>query len=260
MARCLSYNYFANGKVIQKMKRGMIMKILISGADRGLGYGMTELLLQKGHTVYAGQYLESWDSLRELRKEYPNSLYIIPLDVGNSHSVETAKKIIQETTNCLDMIISNAGIFAKTDDNTPMITDYDQMMHLYNINSIGSVRLVENFYNMMNESAIKRFSFISSEAGSITAAKRIDTFSYCMSKAALNMYAKLIYNRLHPTGYSVRLYHPGWVKSYMQGFLSEEGELTIREAAKLAVNYFLSEEVDESNLNLYGYDGEIFDF
>jgi len=235
------------------------MKILISGADRGLGFGMAERLLEKGNTVYAGQYLKAWKDLKDLQEKYPSSLYIIPLDVADIQSVENAKKMMGETTSFLDMIICNAGIFEKM-QNTPMKTDFDQMMSIYNINSMGAVRIVESFYQMMSESKVKRFSFVSSEAGSITAAKRVDTFSYCMSKAALNMYVKLIYNRLHPTGYSFRLYHPGWIKSYMLGALSEQGELSIQEAAELALNYFLSEEVDESKLVLYGYDGEIFDF
>ena len=128
------------------------------------------------------------------------------------------------------------------------------------MNALGAVRLVEILYEMMKGSEKKRLCFVSSEAGSITQAERIDNFSYCMSKAALNMYVKLIYNRLRPAGYSFRLYHPGWIRSYMGGTLSERGNLSIEEAAEIAVAYFLNEEVDESELHLYGYDGEIFKF
>jgi NAD(P)-dependent dehydrogenase (short-subunit alcohol dehydrogenase family) len=158
------------------------------------------------------------------------------------------------------MIISNAAINGYIDSEQPMQTNYEHMMQTYNVNSIGSVRLVENLIELMEESEIKRLCFVSSEASSISQAWRDEMFSYCMSKAALNMYVKLIYNRLHKQGYSFRLYHPGWIRSYMNGHLSEEGNLSIEEAAELATDYFLDNDVDESELILYGYDGERFQF
>ncbi|MFT4143550.1 MAG: SDR family NAD(P)-dependent oxidoreductase [Mobilitalea sp.] len=236
------------------------MNILVSGADRGLGYGVTKILLEQGHSVFAGRFLNEWKALDELQKIHGDRLHLVELDVSDTQSVIRAKKVIQQTTDCLDMIISNAAIHLHTDTEPPMQTNYENMMHTYNVNSIGSVRLVENLIELMEESKVKRLCFVSSEAGSITQAKREGMFSYCMSKAALNMYVKLIYNRLHPQGYSFRLYHPGWIRSYMKGHLSEEGNLSIEEAAELAANYFMNNEVDEAELILYGYDGERFHF
>ncbi len=236
------------------------MYILVSGADRGLGFGMTKLLLSMGHTVFAGRFMEDWTELNELAGDYPESLIPVTLDVSDTQSVRNAKSEIMKVTDKLDMLISNAGINGKIDGEEPMGSNYDYMMRTYNVNSIGAVRLVEIFYEMMKGSDTKRLCFISSEAGSITQAWRKDNFSYCMSKAALNMYVKLIYNRLHPDGYSFRLYHPGWIRSYMRGVLATEGNLSIEEAAGIAVDYFLNEQVDESDLILYGYDGEKFRF
>jgi NAD(P)-dependent dehydrogenase (short-subunit alcohol dehydrogenase family) len=236
------------------------MYILVSGADRGLGYGITEQLLKKGHTVFAGRYLKDWSALEELQVEYGDKLHLVSLDVSDTDSVLHAKKVIKQATDCLDMIISNAGIHGRLESEQPMKTNYEHMMHIYNVNSIGTVRLVENLIEMMECSEIKRLCIVSSEAGSITKAERVDNFSYCMSKAALNMYAKLIHNRLHKEGYSIRLYHPGWIRSYMSGSLSEKGNLSIEEAAELALNYFLDNDVDETELILYGYDGEKFKF
>ena len=46
----------------------------------------------------------------------------------------------------------------------------------------------------------------------------------------------------------------------MGGSLSDKGDLSIEKAAVKALDYFLSNEVDETTLQLYGYDGEIFRF
>lgn len=236
------------------------MNILISGADRGLGFGLTKLLLEKGHTVFAGRFLKDWKELDSLKEQHREQLYIVDLDVSDEKSVERAKSEIGKRVNCLDVLISNAGINGKLNGEVPMKSNYEYMMQTYNVNSLGAVRLVEAFYQMMEVSEKKRMCFVSSEAGSIAQAWRDDNFNYCMSKAALNMYVKLIYNRLKPAGYSFRLYHPGWIRSYMSGKLSTNGNLSIEEAAKCAVDYFFDESVDESQLFMHGYDGEQFQF
>lgn len=236
------------------------MNVLVSGADRGLGFGITKLLLKQGHRVYAGRYLRDWRDLDELQKVYKEELIVVDLDVSDSDSIILAKEVIKQSTDHIDMIISNAAITGYMESEEPMKTDYDRMLETYNVNSVGAVRLLENFIELMEDSNLKRLCFISSEAGSITQAKRVEMFSYCMSKAALNMYVKLIYNRLHNQGYSFRLYHPGWIRSYMRGHLAEEGHLSIDEAAKLATDYFFDNEVDESELILYGFDGEKFQY
>lgn len=236
------------------------MDVFVTGADRGLGYGMTRQLLELGHRVFAGKYMQEWEQLEKLAAQYGSRLIQVPLDVSSTESVIEARKIIQQETTCLDIIISNAAINGKLCSEEPMKTDYEHMMRTYDINSVGAVRIVETLYEMMRDSDVKHICLVSSEAGSIAQATREDNFSYCMSKAALNMYAKLIHNRLSKEGYHIRLYHPGWIRSYMSGALSENGNLSIEEAAELAVNYFIDKGEEDSTLHLRGYDGEVFLF
>jgi NAD(P)-dependent dehydrogenase (short-subunit alcohol dehydrogenase family) len=86
------------------------MKILITGADRGLGYGTTLRLLERGHTVWAGQYLTAWNELSELQTRFPKTLHILELDVSDLDSVRAAAQLVGSQTDSLDMIINNAGI------------------------------------------------------------------------------------------------------------------------------------------------------
>lgn len=236
-------------------------KVLISGADRGLGLGMARELLQAGDHVFAGRFMTEWQELDKLKEEYGEKLVILPLDVSDRESVREAVGLVGKETDCLDMLISNAGIFEKNNGkNNPMDTDYDYMLKQYNVNAVSAVRLTEGFYPYLQKSSIRKICFVSSEAGSITQAWRKESFGYCMSKAALNMYGKLLHNRLSPEGFEIKLYHPGWIKSYMSGELSSEGALTIEEAAKIAVGFFLKEEEQKGEFHMTGYDGEIFKF
>ncbi|MGO4542175.1 SDR family NAD(P)-dependent oxidoreductase [Paenibacillus sp. 2TAB19] len=236
------------------------MNILITGADRGLGYGMTEELLRRGHTVFAGQYLNKWNELETLQQQYPERLHLISLDIGSQDSVDEAKRRIMQTTDRLDAIINNAGVNGRSPDDEPFKQNYETMLEVYNINAIGAIRVTEAFHDMLEKGSGKRLMFISSEAGSVTESGRTDFYSYCMSKAALNMYVKILFNRLRPDGYRFRLYHPGWIKSYMGGQLSDRGELTIAEAGERAVDYFFDQQVDEEQLVLRGYNGRILSF
>jgi NAD(P)-dependent dehydrogenase (short-subunit alcohol dehydrogenase family) len=258
------------------------LNILLTGADRGLGFGTAKFLLEQGHAVYAGQYLAGWSELAELRASFPESLFLIPLDISSSQSVEAAYALVREQTGLLDMIVNNAGISGHvipgSDTVLPPVPenpapatvpaspeeglhqDFERMLRVYNTNALGAIRVVETFLPLMKHSRIRRLCFVSSEAGSVERSERTDMFGYCMSKASLNMYVKILFNRLHPAGYDFRLYHPGWVKSYMRGFKSDAGDLEIEEAGRLAAAFYLSGDMDMHELKLVDYKGNVWPF
>ena len=39
------------------------MNVFITGADRGVGFGLTKLFLEAGHRVFAGQFMPEWPEL-----------------------------------------------------------------------------------------------------------------------------------------------------------------------------------------------------
>ena len=139
------------------------------------------------------------------------------------------------------------------------VEDKEGMLRQYNVNALGAARVTEAFMPMLERGEMRRLCYVSSEAGSVTQCQRHEWFGYCMSKSALNMYVKILYNLLHPQGFTFRLYHPGWVRSYMRGHLATEGILSIDEAAKLAFDYFLGEE-NEDELVLRDCYGDIYKY
>lgn len=74
--------------------------------------------------------------------------------------------------------------------------------------------MVKSFLPLMKE-GMKRLAFVSSEAGVNSLAHRTDGYAYTTSKTALNMIVRRMHRTLYPQGYTFRLYHPGWVRSYM---------------------------------------------
>jgi NAD(P)-dependent dehydrogenase (short-subunit alcohol dehydrogenase family) len=75
-----------------------------------------------------------------------------------------------------------------------------------------------------------------------------------MSKAALNMAVKNMFNDLRPSGFTFRLYHPGWMRSYMSGVKNMNADLELDQAASYALQFFLQDR-DEDRLVLVDYLG-----
>ena len=231
--------------------------VFVTGADRGLGFGLCAELLKGGWHVFAGQYLPEWHELAALKIEYPETLHIVPLNVSSMESVRAAAEVVKTQTDRLDVLINNAGVNSETiyvGIREPQ--DYDEMHRLYDVNALGPLRVVEVFLPLMEQGQTKRLCFISSEAGSIGAAERTSWFSYCMSKAALNMGVKILFNDLHPAGYTFRVYHPGWVRSYMHGKKAVEADLEPEVAAAYAIPILLNDREDEDRLVLVDYEGK----
>jgi len=213
---------------------------VVTGADRGLGHALTSRLLGKGWQVYAGQYMPEWPALSELQAQYPERLTLVPLNVASTKSTLDASSIVAQTTDHVDLLINNAGVLSTTMNGSVRESqDYDEMHRMYDINAVGPLRMVEAFLPLLDAGEGKRICFISSEAGSINRCTRTSWYGYCQSKAALNMGIKILFNRLRPEGYTFRVYHPGWMRTYMNGTKGTDADLEPEEAAVPALAYFL---------------------
>jgi NAD(P)-dependent dehydrogenase (short-subunit alcohol dehydrogenase family) len=72
------------------------MRILITGAARGLGWHMAGEAVRRGHTVFAAVRPESATAdLETLLKEYPNLLSLLRMDVASQEQVRAAVRLIE---------------------------------------------------------------------------------------------------------------------------------------------------------------------
>lgn len=215
---------------------------LVTGADRGLGLAIAASLLEKGWRVFAGQFME-WPELDQLNERFPDSLKLLPLDVTSDSSVQAALEIVCGQIDSIDLLILNAALNRSHHiQGVLQELDFDSMLAEVNTNAIGALRVVHAFIPLLERSSLRRLCFVSSEAGSIGASQRSGWFGYCMSKAALNMAVKNLHNDLSPHGYSFRLYHPGYLRTYMSGQKNMDAHMEPEEGAVHALEYFLQSE------------------
>jgi NAD(P)-dependent dehydrogenase (short-subunit alcohol dehydrogenase family) len=229
----------------------------VTGADRGLGYALCAGLLERSWRVFAGQYMPGWSELAALEDRFPGMLHSIALDVSSIDSALAAAQSVSEKTDHIDLLINNAGVISQEmQRNIREPQNYSEMHRLYDVNSLGPLRVLEAFLPLIDRGELKRLCFISSEAGCITRSHRKSWFGYCMSKTALNMAVSILFNHLRPEGYTFRLYHPGWVRSYMGGSKNMEADLEPEEAAEKALPFFLGARQDEDRLVMVDYQSQ----
>lgn len=229
----------------------------VTGADHGLGYALTEALLGRGWHVVAGRYAPQESRLAALASAHDERLTLVDLDVGDLRSVRMAAEATLDRRPVIDLLINNAatlgntGLEQRISDGLP----YDTIAETISVNALGPFRMVESLLPGLERSQMRRLCFVSSEAGCIARSHRRSWYGYSMSKSALNMGVSILFNDLRPAGYTFRLYHPGWMRTFMKGVEDMNAELSPAQAADAALACFLDAEVDEDRLVMRDHTG-----
>ncbi len=227
--------------------------VVITGADRGCGQALVRYFIEGGWRVYAGQFMPEWKELEQLKEEFGSDLILMPLDVSDDASVKAAAEFVGAREENIDMLVNVAGIAGGAEDNA------DAWKQVFQVNVLGPLRMTEAFLALLRRGK-KRICVYSSEAGSITTQPREDGFVYSMSKTAVNMEMRLMFNRLRREGFTFRIYHPGWVRSYMSGVRSREGVYEPEESSASAYLQFVTDRPCEDVLLMMDVKGEIWPF
>jgi NAD(P)-dependent dehydrogenase (short-subunit alcohol dehydrogenase family) len=194
------------------------MKAYITGADRGLGLALVDTFLKNGYKIFAGYYGIDRSGLERLQEQYSAQVEIVDLDVSSDASVKKAAEIIASKTSSLDLLINNAAIIGQKDATIDDPLDFDDMMRVYNVNTLGPLRVTQSVLGLLRAGEMKRIINISSEAGSMAARVRRGQrtrYAYCGSKAALNIQSILLQNHVVEEGIHLTLIEPGWLRTFL---------------------------------------------
>jgi NAD(P)-dependent dehydrogenase (short-subunit alcohol dehydrogenase family) len=191
--------------------------VLITGAARGLGLCFVRRYLETGARVFAGVRELSAPGMLQLQQEYGDSIIPVVLEVTDTSSVSQAVQVLEGYTDHLDILINNAAIHNDTSFELLEKADIDDCLRVYDVNSLGPLRVVKAMLPLLRMTTGAKVINISTESGSISTCGREKEFDYCMSKAALNMATKLLSNYLEKDGVTVLAVHPGWMRTDMGG-------------------------------------------
>jgi NAD(P)-dependent dehydrogenase (short-subunit alcohol dehydrogenase family) len=193
------------------------MKLLITGANRGLGLALTREAVERGHTVYAGvrNPEQPMERLSQLRSDFPNQVILLPLDVADEATCQAASRRLDSENITLDVIINNAAILNERSKKIEEL-DLEKVEESFQINLFGPMRVIKSFLPILAKGPDASIINISSEAGSFQNAYGGD-YPYALSKSALNMFSQQLRKYLKDDQVSVYAVHPGWIKTDMGG-------------------------------------------
>lgn len=192
--------------------------VLITGASRGIGFALTKVFLENDYKVIGTSRSGVIENLT-----HPN-LAVIRLDLADMSSIKSASEILAKDYNRIDILVNNAGIGPDLDF---LLPEEETFKRTFEVNVTGTVFLTESLIDKVSIGG--KIVNISSKMGSMEMCIRTDSVAYRMSKSALNMYTKILSNRLQGRQ-KVASVHPGWVRTTLAKS-SVNGRLSPEEAA-----------------------------
>lgn len=206
-------------------------RVLITGANRGIGLGIVQQYLQRGnvHIFATCREPAKADELNHLSAAHPNNLTIVQLELANSSSIEASKNAVSEKVDGLDILINNAS--ARFPDEQEMFgaIKAEEFLYSLNVNAVAPFMMVQTYIDLLKSGTNPRI--VNVTTGSMVPVEYNLPYNYCISKAALNMITRYFAVNLSEFGIiSIGLY-PGWVQTEMGYSGGGDPPLTVEESA-----------------------------
>ncbi|WP_031527787.1 SDR family oxidoreductase [Dyadobacter crusticola] len=217
-------------------------KVLITGANKGVGFETARQLLRQGYYVFLGsRVLENgWKAIGKLQAEGLDNVEAIQLDVTDGASVLAARNIIGDKTDVLDVLINNAGINGGMPQSA-LEASIEQFKAVFDTNLYGVVRVTQAFIDLLRNAPAPRIVNVSSSGCSLTlhGDPSWKYYShkaavYPASKAAMNMYTIDLAYVLRDTPFKVNAVCPGFVAT---DFNAHRGTGTVQEGGARIAKY-----------------------
>jgi 3-oxoacyl-[acyl-carrier protein] reductase len=186
--------------------------VLITGAAGGLGRALVEAFLGAGHRVVAGWHSSPFPDWADLSGD---RFLALPLDVGDSGSVERALAEVCDHWGGVDVLVNNAGIRA---DKPFWNLDPSEWDALMNTNLTGTFRCCRVCAAGMAERGRGHIINIASHVGRLGGRGQA---AYAASKAGIIGLTQSLAAELGPMGVPVNAVLPGVLPTRMTGDLPE---------------------------------------
>ena len=214
----------------------MAKVVLITGANKGIGFEVARQLGRAGFTVLLGarDKRRGEDAAAQLRSENLDVRFVpVDLNDGAASGAALAREIGEEFGH-LDVLVNNAAIFEKGDGHASDI-GIETLRRTFETNFFGTVAFTQPLLPLLRAAVSAQIVNVSSGLGSLTI--NGDTSSpyyhakalaYNASKAALNMFTVDLAYDLRETRIRVNSVCPGYTATDLN---NHSGPQTIEEGA-----------------------------
>jgi len=218
--------------------------VLITGANKGIGFETARQLAQQGYHVYLGSRdlaRGQW-AAQQLHAEGLAEVEAIQLDVTSADSVQAARAEIGRQTPVLDALVNNAAITGGMPQ-AALAASADTFQAVYDTNVLGVVRVTQAFIDLLRAAPHPRIVNVGSSGSSLTLQSdpswhyyHHKAAIYPSSKAALHMYTITLAYELRDTPFKVNVVDPGFTATDLN---NHRGTGTVEQAGTRLAKYVL---------------------
>lgn len=186
---------------------------LVTGASRGIGRAIAELLVERGATVIGTATSES--GAQAISDYLGDNGKGLSLNVTNSDSVADTIKAINDEFGGIDILVNNAGI---TRDNLLMRMKDDEWQDIIDTNLTSIFRLSKAVLRGMMKKRHGRVINVGSVVGTMGNAGQAN---YAAAKAGVIGFTKSMAREVASRGITVNTVAPGFIETDMTKALND---------------------------------------
>lgn len=219
---------------------------LVTGANKGIGFGISRQLGRAGIQVLLGARDAELGSAAaaQLNAEGVAARFI-HIDLENNATIQAAAAVIEKEYGLLDILVNNAGC-RHDGDGLPGTANIDAVRHVFEVNFFGTMAVTQAMLPLLRKSISARIVNVSSELGSLALNSKpawefahVKPLGYNASKTALNMLTVLLAAELKDLGIKVNSANPGFTATDLNG---HRGHQSVEQGAVAATRLALLED------------------
>ncbi len=191
---------------------------LVTGASRGIGRAIAELLVERGATVIGTATSET--GAAAISDYLGDKGRGLALNVTNVESIEATLKTINDEFGSIDVLVNNAGI---TRDNLLMRMKDDEWNDIIDTNLTPIYRMSKAVLRGMMKKRAGRIINVGSVVGTMGNAGQAN---YAAAKAGVIGFTKSMAREVASRGVTVNTVSPGFIETDMTKALNDDQRAT----------------------------------
>jgi len=220
--------------------------VLITGANRSIGFETARQMAKLGYFVYMGcrDLKKGQEAAKQLNNEGLVNVEPLVIDISDAASVASARQELGKKITQLDVLINNAGISGGFPQ--PAATSLDTFRKVFDTNFFGTINVTQTFMDLLKKSDAPRIVNVTSGLASLTLHSdpssgiyHFKSAAYGPSKTALNAYTVVLAFELKNTPFKVNAVDPGYTDT---DFNNHQGPKDVPTAARDIVQYAVLDE------------------
>lgn len=224
--------------------------VLITGANKGIGFEAARQLARLGYFVFIGSRNKKngEEAISKLKAMGISGVDLLEIDVTDFSSIIKAESALSHKIDALDVLINNAGIAGEQPQSASMV-EMDNLRQVFETNFFGVVQTTQQFLPLLKKAKSPLIINVSSELGSLKTHLQtknpnyLNYDAYSCSKTALNAFTVMLAGALKDTPIKVNSATPGHSATDLN---QHSGTQTAEQGAKFIVNCITTEKANVS--------------